>query len=231
MSWKNLLTLFREDDLYTQALRESHQMLDIDLEMFAASVESLRRCDDGTLSVDVYAMDKQVNRFERDVRRKVMTHLAVSGPADLASGLVLVSVVIDIERIGDYSKNIYDLARWHPRRLEAGALEPAVADIEVRVAALFRDMVDVFKSNDIERARQIMVAYKESISTDCEALVRKVVSGEVADLAPGEAATLVLYIRYLKRIAAHSRNLVSGIVNPFHRIGYKEKGEGAGNGI
>ena len=29
--------------------------------------------------------------------------------------------------------------------------------------------------------------------------------------------------RYLKRIAAHSRNLISSIVNPFERIGYKEQ--------
>jgi phosphate transport system protein len=65
-------------------------------------------------------MDKQVNRFERDVRRKVMTHLTVCGPADLAAGLVLVNVVIDIERIADYAKNIFDLARYHPRRLHAG---------------------------------------------------------------------------------------------------------------
>ena len=31
-----------------------------------------------------------------------------------------------------------------------------------------------------------------------------------------------LYSRYLKRIAAHSRNLISSIVNPFERIGYPE---------
>ncbi|MFU8896893.1 MAG: PhoU domain-containing protein, partial [Gammaproteobacteria bacterium] len=223
MSWKNVLSLFRKDDLFTQALEESHQMLDIDLQMFEASVESLRRWDDGTLPVDVYKMDKQVNRFERNVRRKVMTHLTVSGPADVASGLVLVSVVIDIERIGDYAKNIFDLARYHPRRLEAGSLEAEVTDIETRVAALFRLMVDAVKTSDVEKARQIMADYKQRLATECEGIVVRIVSGEVTDLAAGDAATLVLYIRYLKRIAAHSRNLVSGIVNPFHRIGYKEK--------
>ena len=225
MSWMNVLSLFRKDDLFTQALEESHQMLDIDLQMFEASVESLRRWDDGTLPVDVYKMDKQVNRFERNVRRKVMTHLTVSGPADVASGLVLVSVVIDIERIGDYAKNIFDLARYHPRRLDAGSLEAEVTDIETRVAALFRLMVDAVKTSDVEKARQIMADYKQRLATECESVVVRIVSGEVTDLAAGDAATLVLYIRYLKRIAAHSRNLVSGIVNPFHRIGYKEKRE------
>jgi len=32
-----------------------------------------------------------------------------------------------------------------------------------------------------------------------------------------------MYSRYLKRIAAHSRNLISSVVNPFERIGYKEE--------
>jgi phosphate transport system protein len=223
MSWKNLLSLFRKDNLYAQALAESHQMLDIDLEMFEASVESLRRYDDGTMPIDVYKMDKQVNRFERDVRRKVMTHLTVSGPADVASGLMLVSVVIDIERIGDYATNIFDLARYHPRRLDAGSLEAEVIAIETQVAELFRLMVDAFKTSDVDKARKIMLDYKEKLAAECEGIVKRIVSGEVTDLSASDAATLTLYIRYLKRIAAHSRNLVSGIVNPFHRIGYKEK--------
>jgi phosphate transport system protein len=223
MSWRNLLSLFKKDNLYAQALAESHQMLDIDLEMFEASVESLRRCDDATMPVDVYKMDKQVNRFERDVRRKVMTHLTVSGPADVASGLMLVSVVIDIERIGDYATNIFDLARYHPRRLDAGSLEAEVTAIETQVSELFRLMVDAFKTNDVEKARKIMLTYKEKLAAECEGIVKRIVMGEVSDLPASDAATLTLYIRYLKRIAAHSRNLVSGIVNPFHRIGYKEK--------
>src|SRR5690606_23113220 len=225
MSWKNVLSIFTKDDLFTQALHESHQMLDIALGMFDASVESLRRRDDGSIDIDIYKLDKDVNRFERDVRRKVMTHLAVSGPADLASGLVLVSVVIDIERIGDYAKNIYDLARWHPRRLHGGSLEPKVADIETRVGELFREMVTAFKQNGVDKARHIMVTYKEQLSAECEELVEGIVSVKTTDLAADDAAALVLYVRYLKRIAAHSRNLVSGLVNPFHRIGYREKKE------
>src|SRR5690606_1857798 len=105
-TWKNILSIFTKDDLYTQALRESHQMLDIGLDMFEASVESLRRRDDGAVEIDVYKLDKDVNRFERDVRRKVMTHLAVSGPADLPSGLVLINVVIDIGR-ASCSERVY----------------------------------------------------------------------------------------------------------------------------
>lgn len=221
--WKNLIQLFKTDDLYTQALHESYSMLDLDLQMFQASVETLRRSDESTVDIDLYAMDKRINAYERDVRRKVLTHLAVSGPSDLSSGLILVSVVIDIERIGDYAKNIFDLAREHPQRLVAGAMEPEVAEIEGRVERLFSAMVEAFKSSDEEKARTIMTDYKGGISASCEDIVKRIVSGKSDDLKPSEAASVALYVRYLKRIAGHSRNIMTSVVNPFHRIGYKEK--------
>ena len=46
--------------------------------------------------------------------------------------------------------------------------------------------------------------------------------GKIGDLEIGTASAVGLYARYLKRIAAHSRNLISSVVNPFERIGYPE---------
>jgi phosphate transport system protein len=223
--WKNLLQLFRRDDLYTQALRESYTMLDMDLLMYEASVDSLRNSDTGEIHMDIYQMDKQINSYERDVRKKVMMHLSLSGPGDLTAGLVLVSVVIDIERLGDYAKNIYDLARLHPRRLRGGSLEAELQEIENRVTTLFKEMVQAFKTSDVEKSRQIMIGYKENVSGLCDSIVKRVVGGEVSDLSSGDAAAVCLYSRYLKRIGAHSRNIITSVVNPFHRLGYKEKTE------
>jgi len=220
---ENLLNVFRKDNLFAQAIDECHTMLDLDWAMYEASVSSLRDSDTGDMALDVAATDKRINAYERDVRRKVMTHLAVSGAADLPSGLVLVTVVIDIERIGDYTKNIYELARSHPRRLNGGAFESRLKEVESGVTQLFRDMIPTFKNHDEDKARAIMTGYKEGLSAACESITMDVVSGRVADLPSADAAALALYARYLKRIAAHSRNIVTSIVNPFHRIGYREK--------
>ena len=46
---------------------------------------------------------------------------------------------------------------------------------------------------------------------------------EIQVLKEWEAAAVVLYVRFLKRIGSHSRNIATSIVNPFHRIGYQEK--------
>ena len=65
--------------------------------------------------------------------------------------------------------------------------------------------------------------YKENISTQSDAITNDIISGKISDLDTGSASAVGLYARYLKRIAAHSRNLISSVVNPFERIGYPEK--------
>ena len=220
--FKQIFEMFKSDSLYEQALSECHEMLEIDREMFNQSIEALRQSDSADIPIDIYAMDKKINSFERDVRRKVMTHLAISGSKDLGSGLILTSVVIDIERIGDYTKNIYDLAVNHPKKLVGGSFEDELSRIENNTKEYFNQTIDTFKSQDIDSARNLMQNYKEEISQVSESIVKGIISGKENDLNSSQAASVVLYSRYLKRIAAHSRNLISSIVNPFERIGYPE---------
>ena len=220
--FKQIFELFKSDSLYEQALEECHEMLEIVREMFNESVKTLRQTDTAEIPIDIYAMDKKINEFERDVRRKVMTHLVVSGKDDLGSGLILVSVVIDIERIGDYTKNIYDLALHHPTRLKGGSFEEKLNNIENSTKEFLNDAIDAFKNQDIEKARKLMLDYKTDISAVSTEIVDSIISGKSTDFTSKEAGSLCLYARYLKRIAAHSRNLVSSIVNPFERIGYPE---------
>ena len=220
--FKQIFEIFKSDSLYEQALQECHEMLEIDRQMFNESINTLRNSDTADIPIDIYAMDRKINRFERDVRRKVMTHLAVGGKDDLGSGLILVSVVIDIERIGDYTKNIYDLAVQHPKKLSGGEYEEELSNIESATKEFLNNAIDAFKTQDIDKARQLMLNYKTDIASVSTEIVNGIVSGKNQSFSSEEAGSLCLYARYLKRIAAHSRNLVSSIVNPFERIGYPE---------
>ncbi len=219
---KELFGVFKEGDLYSQAVDDCHEMLDITQQMFRASVESLRRRGTAEIDLDIYATDQVINKFERDVRRKVMTHLAISGKAELTSGLVLVSIVIDIERIGDYAKNIYDLAVHHPARLNAEGYEEQVTEIEKAVDEMLDEAIESFKESDPDLARKLMTDYKQQISKRCDELTFHMVQGKCEDLDAADQVTVALYLRFLKRIAAHSRNMATSVVNPFDRIGYPE---------
>ena len=218
---RDILQLLRKDNLQAQALQECHEMLDLCRGMVDAAVETLRHRDDSEIGIDILARDKRINAFERDVRRKVMTHLSLGNRGDLSAGLVLISIVIDIERIGDYSKNIHDLALSHPPKLQGGELEPLLGRIESGTLDLFSRACDAFKRSDEEKARKLMTEYKDEISTACHELEAALVSGEV-ETDSRTATALALYARFLKRISAHARNLASSVVNPFDRIGYPE---------
>ena len=218
---REILKLLSKDNLQVQAVSECYEMLDICHTMVEASVKSLRHSDTAEVAVDLYEMDKKLNAFERDVRRKVMTHLSLGHTADIGSGLTLVSIVIDMERIGDYTKNIYDLAVAHPKRLIGGDLEDDLAAIEKVALDNFSRTVSAFKEGNLSEARLLMEEYKADISKQARELERQLVSGKSA-LPMSEGVTVALYTRFLKRISAHSRNLISSLVNPFHRIGYPE---------
>ena len=220
--FKQIFNLFKSDSLYEQALNQCFEMLDTDLLMFNESVKSLRESDTAEIPIDIFEMDKKINQFERDVRRKVMTHLAISGNEDLGSGLILISVVVDIERIGDYTKNIYELAINYPKKLQGFSFEKDLLQIEINTRNLFNDTIKTFKNQNLEEARKIMKDYKKGISKQCDDITNTIISSEL-DIDANSAAAIALYSRYLKRISAHSRNLISSIVNPFERIGYPEE--------
>lgn len=220
--FKQIFNLFKSDSLYVQALEECHEMLDIDLKMFQESINVLRNKDNSESSFDIRKADLKINEFERSVRRKVMTHLAVSGTDDLGSGLILISVVTDIERIGDYTKNIYDLSKFYTKKLNGHDLESDLSNVEEKVVSLFQNSIKAFKDQDLELARQLMKDYKESISKQSDKITNDIISGKLS-MDADTATAVAMYSRYLKRIGAHSRNLISSVVNPFERIGYREE--------
>ncbi len=217
-----MLEAFRKTDLLDQAYKASIEMLNVDEQMFEASINSLRRNDTGEIGIDIYQEDIKINKYERDVRRKVLAHLATHPTKDLVFGLILVSIVIDIERIGDYTKNILELALNHPRKLRGGTFEETIADIEMKVVKRFQILKDAFQEYDVEKARSLMQEHRANTQR-CDKLIISLIKEEHPEITPGESVTLALYVRFLKRISSHLTNIASAIVNPFDRIGFKEE--------
>jgi len=213
--------IFGRKSLLQEALEDSWLMLRIDKEMFDASIKSLGEEETSEVNVDIYKRDREINRLEQQVRKKVLTHLAVSGQAELTSGLTLVSIISDIERVGDYTKNIYELAKEHPRQLSAGDWEEEMKHNERRVSESFESLIQALRASDANKAQSIinnMAEVKKMCDNFISALLTKKQKFETQ-----EAVALALYLRYLKRVAAHIQNVTSTIVNPFHLIKYRDE--------
>ena len=65
--FKELIELWRTANSLTQALDDSHEMLERTRTMFEYSVKSLRQSDNAAMDVDIRKMDEAINRYERRV--------------------------------------------------------------------------------------------------------------------------------------------------------------------
>ncbi len=222
--FREMLELWRADNSLTQALNDSHAMLESTSEMYRESVRSLRESDSSEMGTGVYEQDQVINRYEQEVRAKVLKHLAITGGVDITPGLILTSIVIDIERIGDYTKNIVDLAVAHPKRLGCGVFEVEIAAIESAAQGLFERIVPILRGSDKQEARRLIDDNWWMIKR-CDEIVVRLIQEEDTSLGSGDAVSTALYVRYLKRIAAHLLNIASSVANPFERIGFRVNGE------
>ena len=214
--------LFSSQNLLETAFETTLTMLEFDSKMFEASRHTLRESDNAELPFDIKEMDRKVNKYEREVRRNVLTHLTVAGTANLVPGLVLVSIVVDVERIGDFTKNIVELAQQHTDRLHGDVYEESLSAIESRVQERFGLTYKVLKNQDKEMGRSIMQAEDET-GKQADSIMNSLISCRDDGIKSCDSVALALYARYLKRINAHLTNVASAIVNPFPRISFREK--------
>ena len=219
--WKQIVALFRAGGPLQEAYDEAIMMLRASHDMFDHAVTALHA--EGALETDIYKRDQRLNKYERRVRRKIVTHMSVSSKPDINLGLVLTAIVIDIERIGDYTKNIVELASAVPGPFDGLELHGEVVEIEQIMARMFDDIVPALEDSEVALARGIMGSHT-IVAAKADEQVRALCSGEALSGRSGHAVTVALYLRYLKRVSAHLKNVATSVVNPYHRIGFREKG-------
>ena len=223
--FKELINIWKSDSLLNQAWDRSYESINISHEIFLEAVRILRESDDAAFDKEIRKKDKLINRYQREVRRKVMTHCTLQGASSLPSAMVLISIIIDVERLGDYAKNIMDLATDHPQRLYVPAYETNLTEIETDIKLAFEDAIHVLKKHDTDKARELMLTHKTEVRKICDQILSVLVQGKVKEISQSDSTALALYTRYLKRISAHLNNMVTSVINPFDRIGFKEKKE------
>jgi len=218
--WRKILDIWKADNLLEQAWQRSYEMIEITHQMFLEAVKTLRETDNTEVDRSIWEKDKIINRYTQQVRRQVLTHCTMQGPTELPSGLVLVVIVIDIERIGDYTKNMVDLAINHPKKLKGFSYEDDLKEIETAVKDFFVRLKTSITNSDEVEALKLLKEY-EWINPTCDKVAIKLIKEEGKEISAGDAATLVLYFRWLKRINSHLRNMTTSIVNPFDLIGFQ----------
>ena len=219
-----IISVWRKEDLLSEAWEKSLEMLDLSHNMFVKAVKKSKKQESLSVLKQLKNRDKEINKYQREVRRKIITHFSLQNNInDISSIIVLMNMVVDIERIGDYSKNILDLAIYYPERLNTKILHPELHEIEQVVKSRFDKTVDAIKTEDVELASKLIKGFKKQVTTASDRIVNNIISGELNLESGSESAAIVLYARYLKRIGSHLKNITTTVINPIDSIGYQLK--------
>ena len=168
--------------------------------------------------------DKKINEFQQNVRKKVVTHFSVSKNIDsLPNGLVLLNMVIDVERLGDYTKNILDMAIHYPEALVSEELLPDLNALENEAMSRFQKTCESVGRQDLVLAEKLLKTHQKSLAILSDDIVHNCISGKIDFKDNKEATVVPLYARYLKRIGSHLKNISTTMVNPYEYIGYKKQ--------
>jgi phosphate transport system protein len=189
------------------------QMLEDDRRAFDMAMAALLgEVDVKAVKKQVKTTDKRVNEGERTIRRELVVHASVVGSIDTPALLVYMSIVKDIERVGDYAKNLLDLSR-------DGASLAAHDDwrtLRDEVAGLITETAETFAERDTDRARGL-IADGDAMLDRYDDAVSALVRGTDTST---DAVARALSLRYLKRIVAHLTNVLSSVVMPLDRLDY-----------
>jgi len=188
-----------------------HDRREFDLAMSAL----LGDAQAASVNDELRATDRLVNELEREIRRELLVHASVFGGIDTPAVLVYMSVVKDIERIGDYAKNLVDLAL---DGANFGDLEDTAEwrRLQSEVAQYIADCAATFQTRDPRTSRQLL-NHGDRLLDVFDDGVSALVNG--TDTGSQQVARALAH-RYLKRVVAHLMNLLSAVVMPLDRLDY-----------
>jgi len=198
---------------------EFGQMLDAGRHVFDTAANAfLGGTDLEVIRKDLFATDKRINKAERQIRREIVVHASVHGATEFPACLVLMSIVKDAERVGDYGKNLFDLAELAPEA-PSGKNRQCLVQLKDSISRLMAVSREIFDSHQKDAAKELIVEAKE-IEDVCDERIRSLVAG---DDAGRMAPAYVLAFRYFKRVISHVRNVASSVVQPVHKLDFTSK--------
>lgn len=215
--FKNLLHFWKGKDFLTQVIDEFGKMLNDCEEMFKKVCNRLlNNQEEPGLEDRIYEIDKRVNCLEKDIRKRIVEHLAIRPSVDVPACLLLMSVVKDAERLGDYSKNLLQITKILDQPIDKSKFSQLFEKIDEEILALFSATKEAFINSDEAKAK-LSWEYERKIGKNCDHIVEKLAR---SNLSVNQAVSFTLIARYFKRTAAHLANIATSVILPISDLDY-----------
>jgi phosphate uptake regulator len=214
---RELLEAWRSKDVLSQMYEEFSGMLEDTGWMFRSVCDVLLEGRPAAeLGEELYARDVRVNKAERTIRKQIVEHLVMCPGTHVAACLVLMSVVKDAERIGDYCKNLFEIEALGRGSLTGDGYVTAFGELVNDIAGTFEKTCTAFSEGDSDLGHEI-IEHELEIGGRCDDLVKRLANDR---LDCRRAICFTLTARFLKRVSAHLGNIASSVVMPIHKIDY-----------
>lgn len=215
---RELLNIFRGEDPNEAISSRLSQMMALAEELIVEAGNCLFR---GCVEIDrdtFFQRDQQINSLQQEIRTHMVGRLALSTSMERARFLVIFGLIKDVERLGDYAKNLLGVAELLDAAFPECAETEELRRIQAEVEASLREAHTLLKKPDTARARAQMARGQE-VAQRCERLVVQITRSH---LPTATAVPLALAARHYKRIQKHLTNALSTLVMPLHKIDYIE---------
>lgn len=219
---RELKALFSPQEPLAEMGADFARMIDLTGESVAEAGHAFFRSAplDPDLENSIRRRDIQVNKLQRKIRRQVVAHLSLDPTrSDVPYCLLVMSLVKDVERLGDYAKNLAGIRALHPDPLPDDDIVRELAGIRDWIAGDYETLWDVFESHDEKRAGELIVEGR-NLTRRLDEMITEAVD---ADYPGRTLAVLVLGMRFYKRIVAHLVNVLTGVVQPLHKLDYYDE--------
>ena len=172
-----------------------------------------------TVRDDLYNTDKAINELHREVRREMIIHSAVnSRNLDIPLLLSYMTMSKDIERIGDYCKNLFEIAETGNSFAKGDDLDTYM-ELKNDIGKLIVYLQSCLNLDD-ESKVQDLITLGSSLNNDLDQKITALLEDKEKIQYP--VATTLFY-RYLKRIVSHIVNAATAIIMPTDQIDYLDE--------
>lgn len=215
--FKNLLSFWKGKDFLSQVFEEFKEMLDETKRMYEMVCgKLLDSVDETDLKKKIYEIDKGVNNLQRHIRTRIIEHLSLQPTVDVNACLLLMSVVKDAERLGDYCKNLYEVTELLQKPMDKTVFSQYFNGLDKDILGLFERTKEAFIEAEKSKAES---AWNDEhrIAIRCDRVLREIAK---SSLSANEAVCLALIARHFKRLVAHLTNIATSVLLPLSDLDY-----------
>lgn len=170
------------------------------------------RSGDKEKALQLIYMDDFVNHLEEEINDQAQTVLALLSPVatDLRKVIAGIKIASDLERIGDYAKNIADYV------IKKGPAEPPfVGEQAEAIGRLFLAMLDAamdaYQKEDVAQAYQIP-RQDEQINDQFAELSGQIETAVMQGMQMEHVVPLVAMLRNFERAGDHTKNICEHLI-------------------